>query len=230
MKKCRIPSELVYGLAILFLAVSVAFLEKAYIGVPLEVSPAHALYFVMKEICPFFTLGMAEIIMQSTVILIMICIMKKTAFSHLWSLVTAIIYALVLDGILLLLDGFHPQDLATRVALFLASVILMPIGVELMFRTHVAHESDELFVLEISEHCNYHPHAVKAIFYISCGLVAAALELIVFKHWDFQALGIGTLIFLVLKTPMCHFTGSIIDFFFDVVPFSEIKSKDERKN
>ena len=230
MRKTKIPSEVVYALAILFLALSVALLEKAYIGVPLEVSPAHALYFVVKEFWPFFTLGMAEIIMQSIVILIMICIMKKSALSHLWSLVTAVIYAVVLDGILFLLEGFHPHDMATRVALFLASCILMPIGVELMFRTHVAHESDELFVLEISEHCEYHPHAVKAIFYISCGVVAAAIELIVFKHWDFQALGVGTIVFLFTKTTMCHFTGSLIDLFFDVVPISELKEKRKEKN
>jgi len=225
MKKLKIPSELVYVLAILFLALSVALLEKAYIGVPLEVSPAHALYFSAKKFFPFFTLGMAEIIMQSIVILVMICIMKKTSYSHLWSLVTAILYAAVLDGILYLLHDFHPHDLPTRVALFLASCTLMPIGVELMFRTHVAHESDELFVLEISEHCNYHPHAVKAVFYISCGIVAAALELIVFRHWDFQALGVGTLVFLIIKTPMCFFTGNIMDIFFDVVPFSQMRRK-----
>ena len=230
MKKAKIPSELVYVLAILFLALSVAFLEKAYIGVPLEVSPAHALYFVAREYLPFFTLGMAEIIMQSIIILVMICIMRKSSFSHLWSLVTAIVYATVLDGILYLLEGFHPHDFATRIALFLSSCILMPIGVELMFRTHVAHESDELFVLEISEHCNYHPHAVKAVFYICCGIVAAALELIVFKHWDFQALGVGTLVFLIIKTPMCFFTGNIIDIFFEVEPLSEMIAKRKKKN
>ncbi len=230
MKKCKLPSELVYVLAILFLALSVAFLEKSSLGVPLEISPAHALYVVMREFIPFFTLGMAEIIMQSLVIIIMICIMRKTSFSHLWSLVTAIIYSLVLDGILLLLNDFHPHEMAVRVALFLASCVLMPIGVELMFKTHVAHESDELFVLEISEHCNYHPHTVKTIFYISCGVVAAVLELAVFKHWDFQALGIGTLVFLCIKTSMCHFTEAIIDHLFDIVPISELKSKEEEKN
>ena len=225
MKKTKIPSELVYALAILFLALSVALLEKAYIGVPLEVSPAHALYFTAREFFPFFTLGMAEIIMQTLVLLVMICIMKKTSFSHLWSFVTAIIYSAVLDGILTLMEGFHPESLTVRVPLFLLSCVLMPIGVELMFRTHVAHESDELFILEISEHFDYHHTTVKAVFYIACGIVAAILELAVFKHWDFQALGVGTLIFLLAKTPLCYLFGKIIDFFFDIVPITDMKTK-----
>ena len=98
MKK-TFSSELAYAVGMVLMAVSVALTALADFGVSMVVAPAYILHLALSRSFPFFSFGMAEYILQAALIFLMSLVLKKFKISYLFSIVTAVLYGVILDAV-----------------------------------------------------------------------------------------------------------------------------------
>ena len=84
MKKVKIPSELVYVMAIVLLSLAVAMLTAADFGISMIVAPAYLLSLKLN----FLTFGQAEYIIQAGVFIMLCLVLKKFRPIYLMPFVT----------------------------------------------------------------------------------------------------------------------------------------------
>ena len=140
MKKKRFSNELAYLLGNVFVAVGVALMERADLGVSMVVAPAYLVYRKVSLLLPFFTFGMAEYTLQAVLLAAMCLILRRFRVSYLFSFVTAVFYGVILD-IVMLPAAYLPNDgFAPRAVLYVLGMAACSIGISLMFRTYISPE------------------------------------------------------------------------------------------
>lgn len=184
-------TEIAYGLGLFLLALGTAFMERAALGMSMIVAPAYVVYLKIREYLPFFTFGMAEYLVQA-VVLVLICLCcRRFRLRYLFSFVTAVIYGLMLDGIMLLLALLPADLMGLRIAYYLVGMLICAAGVAMLFRTYIPPEAYELFSMELSERYGWKISRVKTAYdCVSCAL-AAGLSLLLFGR--LEGVGWGTL-------------------------------------
>ena len=123
MKKKTFYTELAYIIGLTLLALSAALMEKADFGLSMVVAPAYLLHLKISQYLPFFTFGMAEYTFQAVVLVIMIIAIRKFKLSYLFSFVTAVLYGLILDFMIMLV-GFVPSEgIVMRLVLYILCLL-----------------------------------------------------------------------------------------------------------
>ena len=217
VKKHIIPSELSYLLGLIFIALGVAFMAHADLGVSMLVAPAHVIHnlFSHKLELSFITLGMVEFAFQVLLLLVICLVLRRFKITYLWAFVTTFIYGIILDAILLAVLLIPTDFFIIRVLLFIVGCLCMSIGVAFMFRTYIAPEIYELLVIEIAETIHYDIHKFKTWFDCACCILAIILEFAIFGLWTFEAVQIGTIIFAVFNGTLISIFGKYLDKHFD---------------
>lgn len=192
MKK-KLYSEAAYFLGLLILAVGTAFMEKADFGMSMVVAPAYLLHLKLSQFFPWFTFGVAEYTFQAALLVVMICILRQFRTSYLFSFVTAVLYGIMLD-LVMLLTASLPISLHLRIVYFIVGLLLGSLGVALLFHTYIAPEVYELFVKEWSRRFNRDIGKCKTVYdCISCGF-SILLSFVFFGFGHFEGVKFGTVI------------------------------------
>ncbi len=158
------------------------------------VAPAYLLHLKISQTLPFFSFGMAEYTLQAVILLLLMFIMRRFRMSYLFSFCTAVIYGVVLDGIMLLTTGLPAAAMALRVAYYLLGMLLCSVGVSLLFHTYIAPEAYELFVKEVSAKTGMDIHRFKTLYdCVSCAL-GVLLSFAFFGLWHFEGVKLGTIV------------------------------------
>ena len=97
-------SEAAYVFGMFLLALGTAFMEKADFGMSMVVAPAYLLHLKISQYIPGFTFGMAEYVLQAVLILCLSVIMRRLKKGYLFSFVTAVLYGVILDFCISLVD------------------------------------------------------------------------------------------------------------------------------
>ncbi len=215
MKKHTVSSELSYALGLIFIALGVALMSHADLGVSMLVAPAHAIHLKIEEYTHAITLGMVEFGFQVILLIIMSAVLKKFKISYLWAFVTTFIYGIVLDIIMLGTRLIPCEHIAVRIIFFALGGLAISAGVALMFRTYIAPEIYELLVIEIAEKFHLDVHRFKTWFDCACCLLAIVLEFIFFGLWQFHAVRIGTILFALVNGMLISKAGKFLDAHFD---------------
>ena len=192
-KKVKIPQEVAYLFAIAVMTLGVALMQKADFGLSMIVAPA----FMLSE---FFgiSFGTAEFCLQFVLITVMCAVIRRFRLTYYLSFATAVVYGLVLDGFLWLLQADQPAEgLALRVTLMLLGMAVTAVGVALFFNTYLPACGYDMFVKVVSTHFGISTGKFK-IGYDLCSLaVALALSFLFFG--TLRGIGIGTLVCAALN-------------------------------
>ncbi len=230
--RLRVPSELIYALGILFMALGVSCVSRSVFGYSMIVAPAYILHAKVGVI----SFGTMEYLWQGVQLIVMCLIVRRFRVGYLFSFVTAVIYGLVLDGCLFLTALIPAAHLAARIGLFAVGTLFISLAVALSVRTYLAPAVYELFVKELSARYGWRFGRVKWIYDFVNLAVSISLSLIlfgggVFTDFSFSSLGgaiingfvlegigIGTVIAAVVNGPCIGFVGRLLDRFVLPVP------------
>ena len=194
MKKKVFYTELAYILGIAFLAFGTALMERADFGVSMVVAPAYLVHLKLSQSLPFFTFGMAEYMLQGTLLLAMILLMRRFRISYLFSFATAVIYGFTLDGAMFVVAQLPGMGMAARAAFYVVGFLGCALGVSLLFHTYISPEVYELWVKEMSSRRGIDIHKYKTGYdCVSC-LVGIALSFLFFGFGCFEGVKLGTII------------------------------------
>ena len=194
VKKRIFYTEIAYILGILILALGTALMERADYGVSMVVAPAYLLYLKLSPMLPFFTFGMAEYMMQGTLLLLMILILRRFRLSYLFSFVTAVLYGFALDGSMWIVALLPGAGAAARIAFYLIGFLSCSVGVSLLFHTYISPEVYELWVKEMSRKAKIDIHKYKTGYdCVSC-LIGILLSFCFFGFGRFEGVKLGTIL------------------------------------
>lgn len=206
MKKRVFYTELAYILGLLALAVGTALMERADFGVSMVVAPAYLLHLKISEFLPFFSFGMAEYTLQAVVLLVMILILRKAKLSYFFSFVTAVLYGLMLDGVMALVALIPAGGMGMDVLFFVIGMLFCSAGVSMVFHTYISPEAYELFVKELSGKYGLDIHKFKTAYDCTSCLLSIVMSFAFFGLWHFEGIKLGTVVCALLN-------GTIISLF-----------------
>lgn len=188
MKKISKFAEMAYGLGLVILALGVALMEKADLGMSMVVAPAYLISLKFS----FLTFGMAEYTLQAVLLVFVCLVLREFKLYFLFSFVTAVIYGVILDGSIWILRDVTAATLSVRIPLYLLGMLLCSSGISLLFHTYLAPEVYELFVKEVSN--KYHININKFKIGYDCTSCAVAVVMSFLFFSSLRGVGIGTVI------------------------------------
>jgi uncharacterized membrane protein YczE len=217
-KKPVFYTELCYLFGILILALGASLLVKADFGVSVVVSPAYLLHLKLSETWSFFSFGIAEYVVQGTLLLLVILLVRRFHWSYLFSFVTALFYGFVLDRVLSVFALLSFQHLSLRIVFFLLGLLLCAIGVSLVLHTYLSPEVYELLIREVSACYRWNLGKVKTVYdCISC-LIAISLSFAFFGLFHFHGIGIGTVISALVNGTLISLVSRFLESHFELCP------------
>ncbi|MGN1081801.1 MAG: DUF6198 family protein [Acutalibacteraceae bacterium] len=212
MKKIKVSSELVYLLAIVLMALSVAMISCTNYGLSMIVAPAYLLSVKLGVL----SFGQCEYIVQGALFVVFCILMKRIKPAYLFSFVTGLIYGAVLDFWRLVIPHFNPDITAPgslpvwlNIIYFITGMCMISFSVALFFRTYIYPQVYDFFVKGISERYHINQTKFKIGFDAACLAVSAAMSLILFG--GFVGIGIGTVIMALFNGALIGAFGKLID-------------------
>lgn len=210
--------ELAYVLGVVLCALGVCFSAKSGFGVSMVVAPAYVLHCKLSPYFPFVTFGVAEYLLQGTLILLLCLAVRRVRFRYLLSFGTAVLYGVVLDGWRLLFGEAVYPELWQRCLSCVFGAVVTAFAIALLLRTYLPQQGYELVVKELSERYGWAIGKVKWIYDISSLVLAILMMLLFFGRFSFEMIGVGTLLLTVFNTPLITACGKVLDRFFEFTP------------
>ncbi len=211
MKKLKIPSEVVYVVAIVLLAFAVAMLTSVNFGISMIVAPAY----ILSQKVPALSFGQAEYVLQAILFAVFCVAMKKFRLPYLSSFVTCLIYGAVLD-LFRLIPLFNPtltqprsMELWARIVMFTAGLLLTSFSVALFFKTYLYPQVYDLFVKGISQKYNLKRPVFKTCFDFFMLALATTMTLVFFKK--FVGINWGTLVMTLVNGTLIGLFSKLLD-------------------
>ncbi len=211
MKKRTFYSEASYLIGLFILAFATAMTEAADFGVSMVVAPAYLLHLKISEFLPFFTFGMAEYTFQAFLILLITIILKKFKFSYIFSFVTAVLYGLLLDASMMIIDNIPINSFAFRVIIFAIGVVLCAFSISLLFHTYISPEAYELFVKEISTKYGFNISKFKLAYDVASFVISVIISFAFFGFGKFIGINTGTVISAFVNGPLVGIFGKLLE-------------------
>lgn len=188
MKKINNFAETAYVVGLIILALGVALMEKADLGISMVVAPA---YLISLKVS-FLTFGMAEYTLQAVLLVFVCLVLRQFKLAYCFSFVTAVIYGVILDGWIWILHDVAAAELSIRIPIYMLGMLFCSIGISMLFHTYLAPEVYELFVKEVSK--KYHKDINKFKIGYDCTSCAVAVIMSFLFFHCLRGVGIGTVI------------------------------------
>lgn len=211
MKKPVFYTELTYLFGLICLAFGASMLVKANFGVSVVVAPAYLLHLKLSQTWDFVTFGVAEYLVQSFLLILLIPLVRRFHWSYLFSFATALCYGVVLDFMIFAIHTISLHSLSARILVFLIGLFCCAVGVSLFFHTYLSPEVYELLVKELSSKNRWSLGRVKTIYDCSSCLIALLLSFSFFGPFHLIGIGIGTLISAMLNGQLISLTSRFLD-------------------
>ena len=217
-KRIAKTSELAYLIGIVFCALGVCFSAKSGFGVSMVVAPAYVLHCKLSPYLPWFSFGVAEYVLQGTLIVLLCLAVRRVRARYLLSFGTAVLYGVVLDLWRLLFGEAVYPELWQRCLSGAFGALVTSFAIALLLRTYLPQQGYELVVKELSDRFGWAMGKVKWIYDISSLVLAILMMLLFFGRFDMEMIGIGTLLLTVINTPIITLCGKLLDKFFVFSP------------
>lgn len=211
MKKHIFYSELSYVFGMVVLVFGTAFMTQADFGVSMVVAPAYLLHLKISEFLPFFSFGMAEYTLQALILVLMMIIVRRVKLSYFFSLVTAFLYGVMLDGALAVTSLIPLPDLTSRIVMYAIGMPLCSAGVSLLFHTYISPEAYEMFVKEVSSHFGFEIHKFKTAYDCTSCVIGIILSFAFFGMWHFEGVNVGTVICALLNGTLINMFSKLFE-------------------
>lgn len=211
-KKLNRWGEMGFVLGTVLIALGVALQSKGDLGMSMVVSPA---YLASLKI-PGLSFGTADYSLQALLLIAYCVIVKRFNWRYLLSFLSAFLYGVVLDLILLLMKDVQPQTLGERALFFFIGLPINALGVTFFFRTYLPLQVYELFVTGLTERLGKPLTKMKLAFDISCCTVAIIMSLLFFGK--LRGVGAGTIICALSNGLLIGVFGKFLDKRIDFSP------------
>ena len=213
MKKIRKTGEITYILAVILTCLGVALMTKANFGLSMVVAPAY----ILSQKVEFLSFGMAEYVVQTLLLIVLFCAVRKFEWRYLLTFAAAIVYGAVLDLIVLLTDAYTvPESILLRCVLFAVGLLICDAGVALYFKSYLPPCCYDMFVRELSDKLSLYQPRVKITYDVSSFLCAVAMSLIFFG--GLRGIGVGTVVCVLVNGFLIGAYGKLFSKFTDFSP------------
>ena len=222
VKRFNKAGELYWLLGVLFISLGVCLCKKADLGVSMIAAPAFIIYDAIKELVPFFTVGVVEYIVQAFFVALLCVVVFKVKVKYLLSILVGVIYGYVLDMWLLIFKEVYINEVWARYLMLIVGDAVTAIGVACFFRTYLPIQSYDIFVKDVALRYNLNINKFKLIYDFSLLTVSIVLAFSLFgdvKTFDwtqiykmsYHNLGLGTLITTIINSPFIFVAGKLLD-------------------
>lgn len=218
MKQRKCYTEAAFLAGLLLLAMGTAMTASGGYGVSPVVAPAYIVHLKVSQYWSFFTFGVAEYALQGVVLVLMLILLRKIRLRYFGSVITAVIYAFMLDGAMGLLGLIPLEHWAFRLGLYAAGAVICSLGISLLLRSYLPPEVYELLVKEVAQHWHKPMSRVKTVY--DCASLALAVVLSFAFFGKLSGIGIGTLVCAVTNGFLIRLFGKLWDklFVFTDIP------------
>lgn len=195
MKKTRVfYCEAAYFVGLVVLALGCALMEKADFGLSMVVAPAYLIHLKVSEFLPFYTFGTSGYIFQAFLLIALSVALGRFKRYYLLSFVTAVVYGVILDGMIALVSLLALDGMVWRLVYYLLGVPISACGVALLFHTYMIPEAYEVVVKEVSQRFGFAIPKVKTAYDCCSCLVGVALSFAFFGFGVFVGVSWGTVL------------------------------------
>jgi uncharacterized membrane protein YczE len=215
--KIRVNGEFALLIAIVILSVGIVFVIKADLGMTVVQAPVYVLSLAIPEI----SIGIWNSIVQGSLFVLMILIVKQFKISYLLSFLSGIIYGLTLDFFTFLMSGLTPSGIFMRIVFFAIGFLITAVAVAIFFTCQAPLMPYDIFLREVAGVKKMSIPKFKWIFDISCVIVALILSFSISGR--LLGIGWGTLVFAFVMSPFMAQIMKLINKIFIFVPL--IKNK-----
>ena len=172
------------------------------------ISAISSVPFAFSEVAPVISLGTWTYIFQGLLVLSLMILRKKFVPSYLFSFVVGFIFGKLLDVHELWIDVL-PQRLPLLVVYFVASYLLISLGIALSHRCGLPIVPTDLFPRELSQITGIPYPKIKISFDVICLAVTGCMTFFFLGH--LQGLGIGTVAAAFTMGKMVGIFGNWLD-------------------
>ncbi len=213
-----LPEEIVYLVAILLMAVGVAFTERGGLGLSMIVAPAYIL-----AAATGLGFGTMEYIVQAGLLILLGLLLRRFRITYLFSFITAFIYGLVLDGVLLLFASLPADSLPLRILWFVLGALVTAVAVALFFRVYPSPEAYDLFVRDAASAFGIRQSRFKLCYDLLSAVLSVLLSFLLFGFGSFYGIGVGTAVLAFCNGPVIGAVGKFLDRHIEFYPLLPVK-------
>ena len=215
MKKSVMHRETAYVLAMMILSLGTALMERADFGISMVVAPSYLLHLKMSETLPWFSFGVAEYLMQTLVLALLIICMRRVKLAYFFAFISAMLSGLLLDMCMAILSLIPFEGTVARLVYYLLGLYLGPLGVGLIIHSYVTPGAYESFVKELAPKFGVELGKFKTGYDLCSLLIGVILSFAFFGFGKFVGSRLGTVLCALVNGTLVAFNSRLVDKYFD---------------
>lgn len=215
MKKSVMHRETAYVLAMMILSLGTALMERADFGISMVVAPSYLLHLKMSETLPWFSFGVAEYLMQTLVLALLIICMRRVKLAYFFAFISAMLSGLLLDMCMAILSLIPFEGTVARLVYYLLGLYLGPLGVGLIIHSYVTPGAYESFVKELAPKFGIELGKFKTGYDLCSLLIGVILSFAFFGFGKFVGIRLGTVLCALVNGTLVAFNSRLVDKYFD---------------
>ena len=192
MKKRIFYTEIAYIMGLLLLAMGTAMTAWAGFGISMVVAPAFIVHLKLSQLLSWFSFGMAEYLLQTLILGIMMLVLKRVKAVYFLAILTAVLYGFVLDGCMALMELIPADTLPVRLTVYVVGVLTCTAAISLLFYSYLPPAAYEMLVKNLAAAYGWSVTRVKTV-YDLCSL-GVSLVLSLTLLGTVQGIGVGTVV------------------------------------
>lgn len=221
MKRTKMHSETAYVLAMIILSMGTALMERADLGISMIVAPSYLLHLKVSQILPWFSFGVAEYLMQTVVLLLVIIFMRRLKLAYFFAFVSAMLSGILLDVSMAVIALIPFEGMGARLVYYVLGLCIGSFGVGLIFHSYVTPGAYESFVKELAPKYGFELGKFKTCYDMTSLLVGVLFSFLFFGFGNFVGIRLGTVVCAVLNGSLVAFSSRLVDrlfYFEDAIP------------
>lgn len=214
MKK-RMYRETAYVLAMIILSLGTALMERADFGISMVVAPSYLLHLKVSQSLPWFSFGVAEYLMQTLVLVLLMLCMRRVKLAYFFAFVSAMLSGVLLDISIAIVALLPFEGTLARLVYYALGMYIGTLGVGLIFHSYVTPGAYESFVKELAPKYGIELGKFKTGYDCCSLLLGVVFSFAFFGFGKFVGIRLGTVVCAALNGTLVAFNSRLVDKFFD---------------
>ena len=215
MKKRTMHRETAYVLAMIILSLGTALRERADFGISMIVAPSYLLHLKVSQSLPWFSFGVAEYLMQTVVlVLIMIC-MRRVKLAYFFASISAMLSGVLLDISIAVVALVPFEGTVARLVYYVLGMYIGTVGVGLILHSYVTPGAYESFVKELAPKYGIDLGKFKTCYDCCSLLLGVVFSFAFFGFGNFVGIRLGTVVCAAINGTMVAFNSRLVDKYFE---------------
>ena len=214
MKK-RMYRETAYVLAMIILSLGTALMERADFGISMVVAPSYLLHLKVSQSLPWFSFGVAEYLMQTVVLVLLMLCMRRVKLAYFFAFVSAMLSGVLLDISIAIVALLPFEGTLARLVYYALGMYIGTLGVGLIFHSYVTPGAYESFVKELAPKYGIELGKFKTGYDCCSLLLGVVFSFAFFGFGKFVGIRLGTVVCAALNGTLVAFNSRLVDKFFD---------------